>query len=86
MGATRIDTRRAAVEAFLDSPTIRGDPHTLRACTNVLDRTAELLGPDRALADVTDDRAGDALTGLWGAAKSATWNRNRAVVGSWLTW
>jgi len=26
------------------------------------------------------------LTGLWGGAKPATWNRNRAAVGSWLAW
>jgi len=77
---------RAAVDAFLDAPAIRGNPHTLRAYTNMLDRAAEVLGPARALADVTDDEIGDVLTGLWGTAKPATWNRNRAAVGSWLTW
>ncbi|MCK9928121.1 site-specific integrase [Frankia sp. Mgl5] len=91
---TKLDTRRvgtsptihAAVDAFLDAPTIRGNPNTLRAYMNVLDRVAELLGPDRALADVADDEVGGALATLWGAAKPATWNRNRAAVGSWLTW
>jgi hypothetical protein len=52
----------------------------------VLDRTAEQVGPGRKLADVDDTEIGDALTELWGKAKPATWNRNRAAVGSWLTW
>ncbi|ONH32956.1 hypothetical protein BL253_03655 [Pseudofrankia asymbiotica] len=79
-------TVRAAVDAFLDAPAISGNSHTLRAYTNVLDRAAEVLGPDRSLADIADAEVGDALTELWGAAKPATWNRNRAAVGSWLTW
>jgi len=49
-------------------------------------RTAEQVGPGRKLADVDDTEIGDALTELWGKAKPATWNRNRAAVGSWLTW
>jgi hypothetical protein len=32
------------------------------------------------------DEIAGALTGLWGGAKPATWNRNRAAVGSWLAW
>ncbi|CAI7978959.1 conserved hypothetical protein [Frankia sp. Hr75.2] len=79
-------TVRAAVDAFLDAPAVRGNPHTLRAYTNVLDRVAELLGPDQALADLVADDIGDALAELWGAAKPTTWNRNRAAVGSWLGW
>ncbi|MEX5637096.1 tyrosine-type recombinase/integrase [Parafrankia sp. FMc2] len=79
-------TVRAAVDAFLDAPAIRGNPHTLRAYTNVLDRAAERLGPDQALAELADDDIADALAELWGAAKPATWNRNRAAVGSWLGW
>ena len=76
----------AAIDAFLDSPKIKANPNTLRAYTGVLDRTADQLGADRALADVEDSEIGDALDGLWGSAKPATWNRNRAAVGSWLAW
>jgi len=79
-------TMRAAIDAFLDTPKVKGTPNTLRAYTNVLDRTAEQVGPGRKLADVDDTEIGDALTELWGKAKPATWNRNRAAVGSWLTW
>jgi integrase len=77
---------RAAVDAFLGSPKIGGNPNTKRAYTGALDRTAEQLNPDRALAEVTDAEIGDVLTELWGEAKPATWNRNRAAVGSWLSW
>ncbi|MEC3919232.1 tyrosine-type recombinase/integrase [Nocardia sp. CDC160] len=77
-------TVRSSIDAFLDSPKIKGN--TLRAYTSVLDRAAEVLGPDRALMDIADTEVGDALAELWGTAKPATWNRNRAAVGSWLTW
>lgn len=77
---------RAAIDAFLDSPKIAGNPHTLRAYTNVLDRIADRLDPDRALAELADAEIGDALTALWSETKPATWNCNRAAVGSWLTW
>jgi integrase len=79
-------TVRAAIDAFLDSPKIKGNPNTLRAYTNVLDRAAEQVGPGLTLADLDDTEIGAALTALWGEAKPATWNRNRAAVGSWLTW
>ncbi|APU15082.1 MULTISPECIES: tyrosine-type recombinase/integrase [Actinoalloteichus] len=79
-------TVRAAIDAFLDSPKVTSNRHTLRAYTNVLDRAAELLGPNRRLADVADDELATTLSQLWGTAKPATWNRNRAAVGSWLTW
>ncbi|MEW1840477.1 hypothetical protein AB0392_21250 [Nonomuraea angiospora] len=85
-GKTDGPTVRAAIDAFLDSMKIRTNPNTLCAYTNVLDRAAETLGPDRALADVADEEIAVALTALWGTAKPATWNRNRAAVGSWLTW
>ncbi|MGH3858213.1 tyrosine-type recombinase/integrase [Actinokineospora sp.] len=77
---------RAAVDAFLDTPNVKTAPNTLRAYTGVLDRAAEQLTPGRALADVTDTEIAAALTTLWGTAKPATWNRNRAAVTSWLTW
>lgn len=79
-------TVRAALDTFLDTPKIAGNPNTLRAYASVLDRIAERLDPERALAEVTDTEIGDALTELWGQAKPATWNRNRAAVGSWLAW
>jgi integrase len=79
-------TVRASIDAFLDSPKIKGNPNTLRAYTGVLDRTGEQIGPDRALADVEDDEIGEALATLWSEAAPSTWNRNRAAVGSWLTW
>ncbi|WAL64713.1 site-specific integrase [Amycolatopsis cynarae] len=79
-------TVRAAIDAFLDTPKIKGNPNTLRAYANVLDRTADQLDAERALADIADAEIGDALTELWGDAKPATWNRNRAAVGSWLAW
>jgi hypothetical protein len=58
----------------------------LRAYANVLDRTADDPDPDHVLADVTDAEISHALIDLRGDAKPATWNRNRAAVGSWLTW
>jgi integrase len=77
---------RAAIDAFLDAPRVRTNPHTLRAYAGALDRVAEVIGSDRALADLHGSEIGDALTRLWGNATPATWNRNRAAVGSWLVW
>jgi hypothetical protein len=52
----------------------------------VLRRVAMQIGEDRPLVSVDDNDVGDALLELWAAAKPSTWNRNRAAVGSWLTW
>lgn len=79
-------TVRTSIDAFLDSPKVKGNANTLRAYTNVLDRAADEIGPGRHLGEVDDAEVGDALTELWGHAKPATWNRNRAAVGSWLAW
>jgi site-specific recombinase XerD len=79
-------TVRASIDSFLDSPQIKGNANTLRAYTNVLDRAAEMIGASRELAGVHDAEIADALTKLWAGAKPATWNRNRAAVGSWLAW
>jgi hypothetical protein len=49
---------RAAIDAFLDTPKVKSTPNTLRAYTNVLDRTAEQVGPGRKLADVDDTEIG----------------------------
>jgi hypothetical protein len=76
-------TVRAAIDTFLDSPDVKASPNTLRAYTSVLDRVGEETGSRRRLAEVIDDEIASALTGLWGDAKPATWNRNRAAVGSW---
>jgi hypothetical protein len=51
---------RAAIDAFLDTLKVKSTPNTLRAYTNVLDRTAEQVGPGRKLADVDDLEIGDA--------------------------
>jgi hypothetical protein len=85
-GTVSAPTVHSSIDAFLNSPKIKDNANTLRAYTGVLDRAAEAIGPDRALADVVDTEVGDALTELWGKAKPTTWNRNRAAVGSWLTW
>jgi hypothetical protein len=64
---TDLDSRRPAptrggltvcrvVDKFLDAPKIAGNPNTVHAYTNVLDRAAAELGPDRPLAAVADDR------------------------------
>jgi integrase len=79
-------TVRTAIDTFLDSPDVRANPNTLRAYTSVLDRVGEEIGTRRRLAEVPDDEIAAALTTLWGDAKPATWNRNRAAVGSWLAW
>jgi hypothetical protein len=70
----------------MDSPDVRANPNTLRAYASVLDRVGEETGTRRRLAEVLDDEIAGALTELWGDAKPATWNRNRAAVGSWLAW
>lgn len=77
---------RDAVEAFLASPRCADSPNTRRAYAGVLYRVAELLGDYRALVDVDDGEVAATLTTLWGTAAPSTWNRNRAAVGSWLSW
>lgn len=78
-------TLQAAADAFLSSPRC-GNPDTRRAYAGVIDRVLDWLGPVRQLSDVTDQEVGAALEALWGEAGEATWNRNRAAVGSWLAW
>jgi integrase len=79
-------TVRTAIDAFLDTSKAKKNPNTLRAYIGVLDRLGEHIGSGRKLADVDDPDIGNALTELGGGAKPATWNRNRAAVGSWLAW
>ena len=79
-------TVRAASDGFLDAPDVRANQNTLRAYTSVLDRVGEEIGASRRLAEVPGDEIAGALTTLWGGAKPATWNRNRAAVGAWLAW
>ncbi len=78
-------TVRLAVDRFLSS-TRCANPNTRRAYAGALDRLAEDLGGDRLLATVASGELAAALERLWGQAKPATWNRNRAAVGSWLAW
>ncbi len=78
-------TVRQAVDRFLSS-TRCTNPNTRRAYANVLDRLADTVGTDRALAGVTGEELAVALERLWGTAKPATWNRNRAAVAAWLAW
>jgi len=75
-----------SIEEFLASPRCNESPHTQRAYTNVLYRVADRLDPTRHLAEVDDNEIGTAVTTLWGTAAPTTFNRNRAALGSWLTW
>ena len=78
-------TLAEAADAFLSSPRA-ASPNTRRAYAGVLDRLAAELGPHRQLAAVPGDEIAAALRRLWGKRAPATWNRNRAVVVSWLHW
>jgi integrase len=78
-------TVRLAIDRFLSS-TRCANPNTRRAYAGALDRLADELGADRPLATVADQELAAALERLWGRAKPATWNRNRAAVASWLAW
>jgi integrase len=78
-------TVRLAIDRFLSS-TRCANPNTRRAYAGALDRLAENLGADRPLVTVADQELAAALQRLWGHAKPATWNRNRAAVASWLAW
>jgi hypothetical protein len=75
-----------AIEAFLATPRCTQSANTRRVYGEVLRRAADLLGSGRALVDIDDQEIAAALTTLWGDAAPATWNRNRAVISSWLTW
>lgn len=79
-------TVRRAIDAFLAAPRNQRSANTGRAYANLLDRVAEQIGPDRQLAEVSEENIAAALDALWGDAAPATWNRNRAAVGSWLRW
>ncbi|MBU8820419.1 site-specific integrase [Mycolicibacterium goodii] len=83
---TETPTVRTAVDEFLAAPRNQRSPHTARAYGNTLGHVAAHLGGDRLLAEVTEDQVHDALNALWGDAAPATWNRNRGIVASWLTW
>lgn len=78
-------TIRVAVDRFLGSARCR-NPNTRRAYTGVLDRLAGHLDPGRELAATSGQDIAGAMTVLWGGAKPATWNRNRAAVSSFLVW
>ena len=78
-------TVRTAVDAFLSS-TRCANPNTRRAYVGALDRVSAVVGPQRPLAGVAGDELAAAMTGAWGSAAPATWNRNRAAVAAWLRW
>jgi integrase len=78
-------TLQTAVDAFLSSPRCE-NAHTRRAYATVIDKLIAQLNPARELADVSDSEIAHALHELWDTAAASTWNRNRAAVGSWLTW
>lgn len=79
-------TVAAAIEGFLATPRCHQSPHTHRAYLSALHRVADYLDPSRELADVGDHEIGEAISTLWGHSAPTTFNRNRAAVGSWLTW
>lgn len=83
---TEPPTVRAAIDGFLAAPRNNRSPNTARAYGNTLGRVAAHLGDDRLLAEVTEDQIHDALKALWGESAPGTWNRNRGIVASWLTW
>jgi hypothetical protein len=78
-------TLQRAADAFLSSPRCE-NPNTRRAYASVIDKLTAQLDPAGQLADVDDSEIANALETLWGDAAAATWNRNRAAVGSWLSW
>jgi integrase len=78
-------TLGAAADAFLSTSRM-DNANTRRAYAGAIDRTVQILGTERRLADVADTEVGAALKELWGESAAATWNRNRAAVASWLTW
>ena len=75
----------AAVDAFLSSPRCE-NANTRRTYATVVDKVAGHLDGARELAHVDDGEIGRALHELWGDVAPSTWNRNRAAVGSWLSW
>jgi hypothetical protein len=79
-------TVATAIEDFLATPRCNESPNTQRAYAGALHRVADHIDPDRELADVDDDEIGETVTALWAGSAPSTFNRNRAAVGSWLTW
>ncbi|MEQ4724297.1 site-specific integrase [Nonomuraea sp. B19D2] len=78
-------TLAEAADAFL-ATSRTANPNTHRAYASAIDRVTALLGRERPLAEVADAEIGTVLAELWGASASATWNRNRAAIASWLSW
>lgn len=76
---------REAVDAFLSCPRC-ANPNTRRPYAAALDGVLVGLGRDRALATLASDELAAAFATTWMDTAPATWNRNRAVVSSWLAW
>lgn len=79
-------TVHAAVERYLAADETNASRATQRAYASVLEKVRDRLGVERPLVKVAPEELEHALRELWGSAAPATWNRNRAVVASWLTW
>lgn len=79
-------TVHAAVERYLSADETNASRNTQRAYASVLEKVRDRLGAGRPLAEVVPAELERVLTELWADAAPATWNRNRAVVASWLTW
>lgn len=79
-------TVHAAVERYLAADETNASRATQRAYASVLEKVRDRLGAERPLVKVAPEELEHALRELWGSAAPATWNRNRAVVASWLTW
>lgn len=79
-------TVAAAVDRYLASAAVAGSANTRRAYTSALEKIVAEIGADRALAEVAGQQIADALEQLWGGSAESTWNRNRAVATSWLSW
>ena len=73
----------AAVDTFLSQP---WPATTARTYGGTLERLAAVLGRDRPLAGITDEKMAEAATVLWGNLAARTWNRHLATVGSFLAW
>ncbi|MDQ6784748.1 MAG: hypothetical protein M3063_15195 [Actinomycetota bacterium] len=76
---------RVAVNAFLSSPRL-ANPNTRRAYAAVLDRVLADVGAGQALVMVFGQDLVDVVERAWGDSAPATWNRNRAVLSSFLSW
>jgi integrase len=74
----------AGVDAFLASADLA--PTSLRAYRQTLDPLARELGTERTLPTIPLEHLEHAAHELWGGLSPATWNRNTAILKSFLRW